>query len=172
MFTPIIRIILVIGNLGMAIFFFLNQDYPSMVLVLLAAFFFVYGYFKYGTVYAAFQQLKKGNLKKAEELIAKIKNPDKLSRGQKSYYHFTKGVIASEKREWENSSSELIKALSIGLRTKNDTSIVLFNLANVEFERENFEKAKEFVLKTNNYDLKPLIKIEIEKLMEKINAAQ
>ncbi|AXT50402.1 hypothetical protein D1818_06005 [Aquimarina sp. BL5] len=172
MFTPFIRIVLVIGCIVMAIFFYSEQDYQNLILVLLAAFLFIYGYFKYGTVYTAFRQLKKGNFKKAEELITKTKNPDKLSKGQKSYYHFTKGIIASEKKEWEDSFSELTKALNIGLRTQNDTSIVLLNLANIEFERENFDNAMEFIVKGNKYELKPLVKTEMNKLMEKINGAQ
>ena len=169
MFTPIIRILLILGSLIMAILFYLEDNYTSMTWILIAAGLFVYGYFKYGTVYIAFNQIKKGEYKKAEKLIAKIKNPNTLSKAHKSYYHFTKGLIASEKEEWESSATQLTKALNIGLRTKNDTSIVLLNLAIVEFERNNFEKAKELLEKMKEYDLKPLIKTEMDKLTDKID---
>jgi len=84
MFTPIIRIILVAVSLITAIFFYSKGNFANMSMMLIAAGLFVYGYFKYGTVYAAFQHMKKDNIKKAEELISKIKNPDILSKGQKS----------------------------------------------------------------------------------------
>ena len=49
------------------------------------------------------EYVKYVRLTKAEELISKIKKPEKLSKGQKSYYHFTKGIIASEKQTWDAS---------------------------------------------------------------------
>ena len=139
---------------------------------MLAAGLFVYGYFKYGTVYAAFQQLKKENIDKAEKLISKIRNPHNLSKQQKGYYYFTTGIIASEKNEFDLAKSELTKALEIGLRTKNDTSIVLLNLANIEYERKELFSANEYLSRLKNYELKPLMKSEMDKLTEKINVAQ
>jgi tetratricopeptide (TPR) repeat protein len=172
MFTPFIRIVLIIACLGMAILFYLREDYINSGMVVLAAGFFGYGYFKSGTVYVAFQQLKKENFDKAEKLISKIKNPNNLSKQQKSYYHFTTGIIASEKNEFEFAKSELMNALEIGLRTENDTSIVLLNLADIEYELTEFSSAKEYLNKLKNYELKPLVKSEMEKLVEKINVAQ
>jgi hypothetical protein len=172
MFTPIIRIILVIISLLMAVFFYSKEDFGNMSILLLAAGLFIYGYFKYGTVYAAFQHMKKNNLKKAEELISKIKNPKILSKGQKSYYHFTAGIIALEKQEFEKSHSELTKALNIGLRTDNDTSIVLLNLASIELIRNNFNQAKDFIGKIRTFNLKPIIESETNRIENEINIAQ
>jgi hypothetical protein len=172
MFTPFIRIVLIIACLGMAILFYLREDYINTGLTVLAAGLFGYGYFKYGTVYAAFQQLKKENFDKAEKLISKIKNPNNLSNQQKSYYHFTTGIIASEKNELDFAKSELMKALEIGLRTKNDASIVLLNLADIEYELTELSSAKEYLNKLKDYELKPLVKSEMDKLSEKINVAQ
>ncbi|MGY3793746.1 hypothetical protein [uncultured Aquimarina sp.] len=172
MFTPLIRVILIIACFVMAILFYLREDYINTGLTILAAGLFGYGYFRYGTVYAAFQQLKKENTNKAEKLISKVRNPNNLSKQQKSYYHFTTGIIASEKNEFDVAKSELTKALEIGLRTKNDTSIVLLNLANIEYERKELSSAKEYLNKLKDYELKPLVKSEMDKLTEKINVAQ
>ncbi|APY08593.1 hypothetical protein BWZ20_09900 [Winogradskyella sp. J14-2] len=141
MFTPIIRIVLVIFSLITAAYFYSKEDFANMSMMLIAGGLIIYGYFKYGTVYAAFQQIKKANIKKAEELISKIKNPDKLTKGHKSYYYFTTGIIALEKKDFEKSHSDLTQALHMGLRTKNDKSIVLLNLANVELLRKDYNKA-------------------------------
>ena len=156
----------------MAVLFYLREDYFNTAFTILAAGLFGYGYFKYGTVFAAFQQLKKENFDKAEKLISKIKNPNNLSKQQKSYYHFTTGIIASEKNKYDLAKSELVKALEIGLRTKNDTSIVLLNLADIEYERAEFFSAKEYLIELRNYELKPLVKAEMDNLAEKINVAQ
>ncbi|WCO03604.1 tetratricopeptide repeat protein [Psychroserpens ponticola] len=150
----------------------MKEDYISMSMMLLAAGLIIYGHYRYGTVYIAFQELKKENYDKAEKLISKIKNPDLLSKGQKSYYHFTQGAIASNNDEWEKSYSEWSKAIEIGLRTENDTSIALLNLANVELERKNFDKANDFIAKVRELNLKPLVKSETDRIQNEINVAQ
>lgn len=169
MYTPFIRIILVIACVGLSISFYIKEEYTTMLLTLFAAILFIYGYFKYGTVYAAFQQLKIEEYKKAEALLLKIKNPNRLSKGQKSYYHYTKGFLAIQKEEWHTALSELNNALTIGLRTENDTSIALLNIANIEFELKNYNNAKNYIAKVRKYNLKPLVKVETDKLAAKIN---
>jgi len=172
MFTPFTRILLAILAIVMAIYFYTESMYLLMVMNLFTVIFLIYGYYKYGTVYIAFQALKKERFDKAEKLISKIKNPTVLSKGQKSYYHYIQGYIAANRREWEKSYSEFTKALAIGLRTKNDTSIALLNLASIEFERKNFEQAKECIEKVRTFDLKPIIALEADRIEEEINAAQ
>src|SRR5690606_16410225 len=173
MYTPILRIILVVFSVVLATFFFSREDYVNMSLALIGAGFFIYGYFKYGTVYVAFQQLKKDNLRKAEELISTIKNPKILSKGQKSYYYFTTGIIALEKKEFDKSHSDLTLALEIGLRTENDKSIVLLNLANIEFLRKNYDKSIEYIRKVRQFKLNPLVESETNRIEEEIkNVAQ
>lgn len=172
MFTPTIRVILVIFSLVAATYFYTKEEFPNMVMMLIAGVLFIYGYFKYGTVYAAFQQVKKDNIKKAEELISKIKNPDKLTKGHKSYYYFTTGIIALEKKEFEKSHSDLTQALNIGLRTENDKSIVLLNLANIEFLRKDFNKATDYIKKVRELNLKPLVESETNRIEKEINVAQ
>jgi hypothetical protein len=169
MYTPFIRIILVIANIGLSIVFYSKEDYFTMSMTLLATLLFIYGYFRYGTVYAAFQQLKKENYNKAETLLLKIKKPNILSKGQKSYYHFIKGFIAIERKEWDTAISELNSALTIGLRTKNDESIALLNLANTEYELKNYKSAEAYIAKVREYNLKPLVKTEIDKLAIELN---
>lgn len=172
MFTPLVRILLIIGSLGMGIYFYTKSDFLNMAMIILCAVFFVYGYFKSGTVYIAHLALKKEDFDKAEKLISKIKNPHLLSKGQKSYFHFTLGAIASNNKDWETSYSEWTKALNIGLRTENDASIALLNLANVELERKNFKKAHAFITKVRKLKLKPFVKSETDNIENKINAAQ
>ncbi|WP_299335052.1 hypothetical protein [uncultured Psychroserpens sp.] len=172
MFNPTIRTILIFISLIAGIFYFMKEDYLNMTFMLAAAGLFIYGHYKYGTVYIAFQELKKGKYKKAEKLISKVKNPEKLSKGQKGYYHFIQGAIASDNEDWEKSYSEWNEALKIGLRTENDTSIAFLNLANIELERKNFEKANEYIKKTKALNLKPLIASEADRIQNEINTAQ
>lgn len=172
MFTPIIRILLVVFSLVLAYLFYNKNEYLNMGMMLVAGLLFVYGYYRYGTVFTAFQQIKKQNYNKAESLLSKIKNPESLSKSHKSYYHLSKGMIASNKNNWEESYSELNTALNLGLRTKNDTSIVLLNLAQIRFEQKDYSQANAYLEKVGLFELKPLVKSEVDKLQSDINVAQ
>ncbi|WP_121668012.1 tetratricopeptide repeat protein [Mesonia aquimarina] len=172
MFTPIIRIVLVILSLIAAIYFYSKKDYVNMSMMLVACGLFIYGYFKYGTIYAAFQQIKKNNIKKAEKLISKVKNPNKLTKREKSYYYFTTGIIALEKKKFEKSHSDLTQALDIGLRTENDKSIVLLNLANIELLREDHNKAIEYIKILKQLKLKPIVELETNRIEKEIKTSK
>ncbi|WP_156169023.1 hypothetical protein [Kordia jejudonensis] len=154
----------------LAIVFFTKGHVLFPVLILVSAILLLYGYEKSGTVYLAFQHLKRQNINRAEVLLLQTKRPEKLSKGQKAYYHFTKGIICAEKQQWNTAFSELNEALALGLRTKNDTSIVLFSLASIEFSRKNYDEAKILIQKCKEFELKPEIELGMKELEEKINS--
>ncbi|WKK87395.2 hypothetical protein QYS48_12005 [Marivirga arenosa] len=132
----------------------------------------VWGYFKNGTVYLAFQELKKENYEKVENLLAKIRRPELLKKSQKSYFHFTKGFIDLNKQNFDSAYENLKSALSLGLRTQNDTSIVTLNLAAMEIERKNLEEARNYLKQTKGLKHKLILKSEIERIESEIDAAQ
>lgn len=172
MYSPTVRIILVGIALVMAWKFYSTGNMTSTYMVLGAIGLIVWGYFKNGTVYLAFQQLKKENYEKAEQLLGKVPNPELLKKSQKSYYHFTKGFIELNKQNLDAAYENLNSALSLGLRTQNDTSIVTLNLASLELERKNLEEARNFLGRTKELNHKPELNAEIERIETEINAAQ
>lgn len=172
MYSPIVRIILAGVALIMAWKFYSMGNMTSTYMVLVAIGLIVWGYFKNGTVYMAFQQLKKENYHKAEQLLLKVSKPELLKKSQKSYYHFTKGFIELKKQNIDSAYNELNTALILGLRTQNDTSIVTLNLASLELERKNLGEAVNFLNRTKKLNHKPELKSEIERIEAEINAAQ
>ena len=172
MFTPTVRLILIIFGLILSYLFYTKDDFVSMSLMLISVGLFIYGYFRYGTVYAAFQQLKKNNVEKAEKLISKIKDPSQLNKKRRSYYYFTTGIIALEKKDFDKSQSDLNRALEIGLKTDNDTSIVLLNLANIELMRKDYNKATSYIESIRQLRLKPSVESETNRIEKEIIVAQ
>ncbi len=171
MFSPVLRITLAIFSVVVAVYSYSIDNYVNMSMMLIGSGLFIYGYFKYGTVYLAFQQIRKNNLKKAEELISKVKNPERLTKGHKSYYYFITGIIALEKEDFDRSQSDLTRALEIGLRTENDKSIVLLNLVKVEFLRKDYDKAIEYIKKVRELNIKPLVELETNRIEEEIKTS-
>lgn len=172
MFSPTVRAIIGVVGLFMAWRFYSNGNMTSIYMVLIGVGLVVWGYFKNGTVYMAFQQLRKGNYGKAEQLLKKTTYPGLLKRSQKSYYHFTKGFIELHKQNNDLAYDELKTALDLGLRTQNDTSIVTLNLASLELERGNLKEAANYISQTKDLNPKRELNIEIERIEAEIHAAQ
>lgn len=170
MFTPTTRIILIVLNLIFATFYFFQDKIGLGSGFLIAAALFVYGYFKDGTVYLAFKHLKKQQFDKAEQLLTKIKNPDLLAKGQRAYYHFSKGIIAAHREQWTDCLSELQLATKTGLRTENDQSIALLGMAEAAFELNQIPEAQAYIDQVKGLKIKPLVKQELKGIEDKINS--
>jgi len=172
MYSPKIRIVLIAISLVIAWNFYSTGNMTGTFLVLGATGLIVWGYFKNGTVYLAFRQLKKENYQKAEQLLGKIRRPEHLKKSQKGYYHFTKGFIELNKQNLDVAYLEFVAALTIGLRTQNDTSIVTLNLASLELERKNLKEAENFLVQTKNLNHKHQLNSEIKRIELELNEAK
>ena len=168
MFTPAARII--IGIFGLAIAWgFYSLGYREVALVMLSSVvLIIWGYFRNGTVYQAFKQLKQKNFDKAEKLLAVIKYPHVLNKNQKSYYHFAKGIIEHNKEHPDESYHQLKLALELGLRSENDTAIATLHMADIELGRKNYDEAKAYLLSLKSLKYKPELDDEIEKVQEEL----
>lgn len=169
MFNTTTRIILV--ALGLCFTWIaIELELVILVLIMLSAVLLqVWGYFRYGTVYLAFKQLKLKQFKRAERTLKETKYPDLLNKNQKSYYHFVLGMIAYYNEDFDLSFDELMLSNALGLRTKNDTAIVMLHLATIELKRGNFEVSKEHITSLKQLKYKPDLEPEIEKLISELS---
>lgn len=172
MYTPIMRLILILNFLIFGVLFYLKHEYVGVALVLLGIICVIYGHFKYGSVYLAFKLLQKGDIEDTQKLMLKIKHPEKLNPKQKSYYYFIWACIAYHKAEFDKSYDDFNKAYSIGLRTENDQAIALFNMASIEHHRKNIIQAKELLKEVNTLNYKPSLKENIDQLEKEIAFAE
>lgn len=166
MYTPFVRLIFVLFGLVMAWNSFSDENYQSTLLFAFAVALTIWGYFKNGTVYLAYNQLKKQNFEKAEALLKKIKSPDNLKTQQKAYYHFSKGFINLEKGKLDLSLEHFRKSINIGLRTQNDKAIALLKVALIEIKNNNISEASNLLKQINQLKHKSALNQEVEKLKE------
>ncbi len=172
MFTPLVRMILVMIGCCLALHNFLEKEYSQLVFILVAIILIVLGYFKNGTIYLTCRQLKKGNYSKATQLLKTIKNPNLLSTSQKGYYHYAKGLLNLEAKKLKESKINHLEALKIGLRTNNDKGIVYLNLAIIEAEMKELEAAKNYLAKVRPLTNKEVVLDAVRKLEAAISAEE
>ena len=113
----------------------------------------------------SFRQMMKGDYYGVSASLEKIKDPEKLAASQKSYFHFIKGGIAAHSSDWSESELQFQQALNIGLRTKNDTHIAMYRLAQAFSKQGRKEEALVLLEQMYEEKLNPEIQVEGEKLL-------
>lgn len=108
-------------------------------------------YYLFGTVGPAFGKLRQGQLAEAEKLINMVRRPEFLLKQHRAYYHFTKGMIALQKKELPNGELHLQSALKTGLRNDTDKALVSLNLAHIYFIQKKQEDCREYLHKAQAF---------------------
>ena len=94
-------------------------------------------HFLFGSVWVAFNALKRGQIQKATNLINSIKRPEWLVKRNRAYYFFTKGLIDLQNKALESGEKNLLEALNIGLEKNTDLALINLNLAHIYYLRKN-----------------------------------
>ena len=168
MFTPKTRLIIIIGSLGLLAMSLYQGKMFAAVVAVCFALVTVLGYFRQGTVFLAFRQLRSGKIEDAAASLALTTHTKWLSKIQKGYYFFVKGFLALGQNNLEDSKTAYEEALKIGLRLSNDTAMVCANLASIHHKQKNKVKAREYIQRAKNLKVKENVKIEIARLEKEI----
>ncbi len=164
MFSNSLRLILIIISLLFGVYQFFKGELYSGYLFLVAALFLIYGFFRYGSVWSAFQQIKNSKNTKVENLVNSVKYPNLLSNQQKAYYFFTKAVLEQDKNNLDEAEFFYIQAIEKGLKTSNDEAIANLNLAHIYREKKMSDLAQSRLQKTIELPHKKEVDKEIQKL--------
>ncbi len=171
MFDTRIRFLLILGFLLIGVVLQVKLGFASPWYLYAAAALLLFTHFRFGNVSAAFVHLRRGKLDKAEELLDQIKRPEWLAKRHLAYYHFTKGLLATQHKELTEGEEHLKEALKIGLRSANDNALAALNMAHICFVNNRKDEAKQHLEKAKSYSSNDLlIKQNIEE-MEKALAA-
>jgi len=164
-----LRLFLVLLFLIIGVVLHFKMGIGSAWYLYLGALLLMVTHFLFNNVSAAFVELRKGKIDKAESLIDQIKRPDWLVKRHRAYYYFTKGMIDLQRNRNQEGRVALKKALDLGLRTTNDQALAMLNLAHASYMDKNEMEARHFIAtakKLNSNDLVIKQKItEMEKAM-------
>lgn len=157
MFDTRIRFLLIFSFLIIGAVLNVKLGFSSAWYLYAAALILLFTHFRFGNVSAAFVNLRRGKLDKAEALLDQIKRPDWLAKQHLAYYHFTKGLLATQHKELPEGEKHLKAALDIGLRSANDNALASLNLAHICFVDQRKDDAKLHLEKTKSYTTNDLM---------------
>lgn len=130
MFHPVVRFLLVAACVLYGVWS-LQAGRETWIVPFLAAGLLAWGYFRHGTVWLAFRAARRGDFDRSGRLIAKVREPERLTDQNRAYYHWIRGMLALERGDLAPAREHLETAGRGKLRTANDRSIVACQTAEV-----------------------------------------
>jgi hypothetical protein len=128
-----------------------------------------YGYVRYGTVWIAARAMRAGNSKRSETLLNQILSPAWLRSQDRAYYEFFRGVLATEREDWEASRDHFPTALRHNLRTSNDRAMVECALAEALLRAGDPAAARNQLEAARSHDHKPEVDLAIREVEEMLS---
>lgn len=164
MLTKRIRLILIFVLFAGGIVALFSDPYLAIVLWAVSLV-LILGHLRHGSMIGVLRALGQGRSDKAERLLAEISRPDLLSRRYRAYYHFARGLLATQRKEHETVKVAFNKALEIGLKGRQERAVSYLSLARVAYTEKDRENAKNYLEKTKENQTKDLfLKRRIEEL--------
>ena len=118
--------------------------------------------FRNERILMAFYHMRKGDMESAQASVEKIKDPDGLVKGQRAYYYLLKGMMLSQTQGVHKTEKYFVKALSIGLRTKQDQALAKLNLAGVCAAKRKKREAVNYLNQAKKLDTKGVLADQIK----------
>jgi hypothetical protein len=145
MFSPWIRLLLIASGFLLGIHF-LERGQASGWLPIGAAVLLVVGHIRNGTVYWAFQAIRRGgDVERARRRLAHTMFPRLLNAHNRAYHAWLTGGFALHDQEYETARERLEAAFTGRLRTPRDRAGVALTLARLELEIGAGEAARRWV---------------------------
>ena len=148
------------GNIGNGIFAIILIAFPVILL------------FRHEFIIMGLWHLRKQNFEKTAHFLTKIKDPTYLVKGQEAYYYYLQGFcVMAQQREVNKAGPHFRKALSLGLRMKQDEAVAKLSLAQLAVVNRRKREAKNYLYEVKKIkessNLKEQIK-QVELMLKRI----
>ncbi|MFA8435001.1 MAG: hypothetical protein ACEPOZ_10840 [Marinifilaceae bacterium] len=163
----IIAGILLLGSVGL----FVYSSSSMGVLMVLIAGLLVLTHFKNEMNLVAFYYVRKNKFESAGKVLARVKHPENMIKSQEAYHYYLSGLVESQKNSISKAEKHFKKALSTGLRMKNDQAVAKLNLSGIALSHRNKKLATYYLKETKKLDKQKLLSAqikEIEAMMKRI----
>jgi uncharacterized membrane protein YraQ (UPF0718 family) len=147
---------------------FIEVNIGNGILLLLLAGFVVLTVFKNETILLALYHLRKQNIPKAEKILKRIKNPQHLLKSQEAYYYMLNGILTAQTQSPIKSEKFFLKALSTGLRLKEDQAVAKLNLAGVAASKRKKREAINYLNQAKKLDTRKLLSDQIKTMQSQM----
>lgn len=129
----------------------------------------LWSHFRDGTVYLATQAFHKQDYERTKQLLAEIKNPDRLRKGRRNFYEFMMGNIALKEERIDEAEYHFQLASRLPWRKDNEKGMVLVNLANINLRKKEYDRVVAYLDVAEKLKLTARQKNIVEKIRNEVN---
>ncbi|MCW3786460.1 hypothetical protein [Plebeiibacterium sediminum] len=154
-----------------AVALFMEGEIGWGILTVLIAGLVVFFHFKNEKNLMAFLFLRKNKFAAVDMILSKVKHPENMIDTQEAYYYYLKGLVETQKNNRREAEKTFKKALSTGLRMKNDQAVAKLQLSGIYLSQRNKKLSKYYLQEAKKLDKQKILSDqikEIEYMMKRI----
>lgn len=167
----IIRIVLAFVSTLFNVYLFVSGHWGWGLFFILVTALIILTFFRNENMILALNQMRIGNQDKAKAYIHKITHPHLLPKKQHAYVLYLKAVLGAQELGFAASEQLLRKALSLGLRTKEDNAVGRMHLAGICAQTGRGKEAMSLLSEAKKYDKNGMLKEQIKMLQQQLQMA-
>ncbi len=134
------------------------------ILAVLTAGLFVLFHFKNEKNLMAFLFLRKNKFAAVDTILSKVKKPENMIDSQEAYYYYLKGLVETQKNNRREAEKTFKKALSTGLRMKNDQAMAKLQLSGIYLSQRNKKLSKYYLQEAKKLDKQKILSEQIKEV--------
>lgn len=159
--------------IGIAVTFLLyavfEKHYNISIYILGLIGYLIWSHYREGTVFLATQAFHKQDYEKTKNLLAEIKDPEKLRKGRRNYYEFMMGNIALKEERIDEAEFHFQLASRLPWKRETEKGFVLINLANISLRKQNYDRVPAYIELVRKLKLTERQKGIVEKIEKELN---
>ncbi len=125
---------------------------------------FVLFYFKNEMNLLAFLFIRRNKYNVSDSILNKVKHPENMIKRQEGYYYFLTGLVETQKNNRSKAEKSFKKALSSGLKMKNDRAIAMLNLSGIYLSQRNKKLSRYYLQEAKKLDEHKMLKDQVKEI--------
>ncbi len=166
----IIKSLLTLASLSLTIYSFATGHWGWGIVMILVSAIFIMTFLRNERMILAMNQMRVGNQDKAKYHINKITHPSLLPKRQHAYILYLQGIMNQQEYGFQKSETMLRKALTLGLRTKQDQAAARLHLANICAQTGRKQEATTLLAEAKKMDTQGMIREQANNLQKQMSA--
>lgn len=167
----IIRCALALASILFTVILFAQGHWGWGIIMIFITAIIGLSFFRNENMILAMNQMRLGNTDKAKYYMNKITHPQFMPRKQHAYVIFLQAVLNTQEYGFGKSEAMLRKALSLGLRTKQDGSVARMHLAGICAQTGRKPEALSLLAEAKKMDENGMMKDQINQMQKQLQVA-
>ncbi len=112
----------------------------------------------------AFLFLRRSKFGMVEKVLGNVKHPENMIKRQEAYYYYLTGIVETQKNNRSKAEKSFKKALSGGLKMKNDRAVAMLNLSGLYLSQRNKKLSRYYLQEAKKLDEHKLLTDQIKEI--------